>query len=189
MHQLDDLTWQTGAISGWENHYYCVSCSDFNRDPDAFEAEVCQLLGERRSAGPIQPRQGLRLGYVGVPPIISDLYAFLESRDARIVFNEVQRQFSLPLGGCDLVDTYLRYTYPYGVEARLEDIRTEVERRGIAGIIHYVQSFCHHQIEDSLLRRGVGVPVLTLEADRPGPLDGRTKTRIEAFIESLEGLV
>ena len=33
----------------------------------------------------------------------------------------------------------------------------------------------------------MGVPVLALEFDRPGRLDGRSLTRLEAFIEVLEG--
>ncbi len=186
--RLDDLTWQGGAFTGWENHYYSVSCSDFNRQPDAFAAEVAELLAQREGGPPLRPDGGLRLGYVGVPPIISDLYSFLEERNVRVVYNEVQRQFSMPSLTCDLVQQYLDYTYPYGVEARLADVVREVERRHLDGLVHYVQSFCHHQIEDALLRRGVPVPVLTLEADRPGPLDGRSRTRIEAFLESLEGL-
>ncbi|MCL4534681.1 MAG: 2-hydroxyacyl-CoA dehydratase family protein [Bacteroidetes bacterium] len=208
VHRLDDLTWQSGVFSGLENHYYCVNCSDFRGDPAAFEREVAGLLasrgakGELARAGPAtspaatrrgemadvpapQSSSSIRLGFVGVPPIIGDLYPFLESHGASVVYNEMQRQFAMPSCGDDLVQQYLDYTYPYGVEARLADIRRAVQERRLAGLVHYVQSFCHHQIEDMLLRRGVPVPVLTLEGDRPGPLDGRSKTRIEAFLERL----
>ncbi len=54
--------------------------------------------------------------------------------------------------------------------------------------MHYVQSFCHRQIEDRLWRERAGLPILTLEADRPGKVDERTRTRIEAFIERLSAL-
>lgn len=194
VHQLDDLTWQGDMVSGLENHYYCVNCSDFKGNPAMFEAEVAALL-ERRTEATVGPGHqsflpplcsaALRLGFVGVPPIFSDLYPFLEAHGASIVYNEVQRQFAMPAGGDDLAQQYLNYTYPYGVDARLADIRQAVGQRQIAGLIHYVQSFCHHQIEDIRLRRGVSIPVLTLEGDRPGPLDGRSKTRIEAFLERL----
>ena len=68
-------------------------------------------------------------------------------------------------------------TYPYSFFDRLEDIRTESKRREVRGIVHYVQSFCFRQIEDILLREEIDLPVLTLEGDGPGPLDGRTRIR------------
>lgn len=60
----------------------------------------------------------VRLGLLGVPPILSGLYEFLESVGARVVFNEVQRQFSIPFEDPDLLDRYLKYTYPYGIDER-----------------------------------------------------------------------
>ena len=36
-----------------------------------------------------------------------------------------------------------------------------------------------------LLREGLKIPILTLEGDRPGPVDGAILTRIEAFLEML----
>ena len=38
---------------------------------------------------------------------------------------------------------------------------------------------------DRLLRDTVDIPVLTLECDRPGPLSGQVKTRLEAFVQTL----
>ena len=43
------------------------------------------------------------------------------------------------------------------------------------------------KIEDILFKRKLKIPTLTLEADQPGPVDGRTLTRIETFIEMLSG--
>ena len=102
-----------------------------------------------------------------------------------VVLNEVARQFAMPYPARDLTEQYLRYTYPYSFFERLADIREETSRRGVRGIVHYVQSFCFRQIEDILLREESGLPVLTLEGDEPGPLDGRTKIRIQAFLEML----
>jgi benzoyl-CoA reductase/2-hydroxyglutaryl-CoA dehydratase subunit BcrC/BadD/HgdB len=103
------------------------------------------------------------------------------------VLNEVQRQFAMPGSTGSLVEQYLAYTYPYSFFERMEDIKAEATRRKVRGIVHYVQSFCFRQIEDILLREEVGVPVLTLEGDAPGPVDGRTRIRIEAFVEMLQG--
>jgi benzoyl-CoA reductase/2-hydroxyglutaryl-CoA dehydratase subunit BcrC/BadD/HgdB len=54
-------------------------------------------------------------------------------------------------------------------------------------VIHYVQAFCYRVVEDIILKETLGVPVITIEGDLPKPLDTRTKLRLEAFIEMLEG--
>jgi benzoyl-CoA reductase/2-hydroxyglutaryl-CoA dehydratase subunit BcrC/BadD/HgdB len=185
VHEIDRLTWEESRVTGEENHYWLVNCSDFGRDPEEFGRRAKDFLEEavRRP-----PRKDLTpLALVGVPPITSGLHAFFEEAGARFVFNEVPRQFAMPGSAATLTAQYLDYTYPYPVFGRIEDIRRESARRGVRGIVHYVQSFCFRQIEDILLREEVGLPVLTLEGDAPGPLDGRTKIRIQAFIEMLQG--
>ena len=86
-----------------------------------------------------------------------------------------------------LIDQYRAYTYPYRTSLRIADIRGETKRRAIEGHIHYIQSFCYRQLQDRAIRRACDVPVLALEFDRPGVLDGRSLTRIEAFLEVLAG--
>lgn len=182
---VDALTWQEGTVSGLENHLYQVSCSDFEGDPVAFEAKVDAFLTEATERPPRS--WPLRLAFVGVPPIYSDLYQFLEARGALVVYNEVQRQFTMAASlDCTLLQQYQRYTYPYDIFGRLKDIRRQVALRRVDGVIHYVQSFCFRQIQDTLIRQHLDLPVLTLEGDMPGPLDGRNKLRLEAFLETLE---
>lgn len=183
VHRLDELTWRRGALDSFDNHYFQVNCSDFKGDPDAFEVEVDARIAraEQTDAG----NGSLRLGYIGVPPIFTDFHECVESLGARIVFNEIQRQFTMPFDTDDLVEQYALYTYPYDVFARIEDIKREIERRNIAGLIHYTQSFCFRQIEDLIIRKRIDVPILTLEGDSPGRLDARTKVRIESFVEML----
>ena len=183
VHRLDEMTWQGRGISSRENHYYQVCCSDFNGDPDAFEAEVEARLAEADRCE--ADSSGLRLGYIGIPPIFTDFHDYVESLGVRIVFNEVQRQFSMPLDTADIVEQYALYTYPYDVFARIDDIAQEIKRRGLAGLIHYTQSFCFRQIQDLILRKRLNVPILTLEGDAPAKLDARTKVRIESFVEML----
>jgi len=125
------------------------------------------------------------LGYVGVPPIFSDLYQKIELMGGRVVYNEIQRQFSMPFDTDDIVEQYLLYTYPYSFFYRLEDIKREIKKREIHGLIHYVQAFCFRQMQDIILRKELKIPILTLEGDKPGPLDVRTELRLEAFLESL----
>lgn len=181
--EIDGLTWREGLVSGAENHGFLVSASDFEGDPERFERRVDSFLEEARSR---TPRGGdVRLGYIGVPPIWSDLHGFLESQGARVVFNETQRQFSMCWAEGDLVDRYAAYTYPYGVFARLDDIEAAISERAIDGIVHYTQSFCFRQIEDMIFRKKLAVPILTIDGDQPAPLDGRVKLRIGAFVEML----
>ncbi len=181
--RIDELTWQENVVSGWDNHLYQVNCSDFKGDPDAYEKEVDQFLAGLAAAPPA--KAGLRLAYIGVPPIMDDLYDYLEERGARVVFNEVQRQFTMPFETEDLVEQYRLYTYPYGIFYRLEDIQREIKKRAVDGVIHYAQSFCFRQIEDLIVRERIRLPVLTLEGDRPNRLDARTRMRIDAFLEMI----
>jgi len=181
--KLDRLTYEGNRVSGLENHLFLVTSSDFKSDPDAYEKELDLFL---RDAEARSPSEGsIRLGYLGVPPIFSDLYEFLESLGARVVFNETQRQFSMPFDVGDLVDQYLNYTYPYGIRGRLDDIRRAIEERKLDGLIHYTQTFCFRQIYDILLRESLSLPVLTIEGDKPGKVDSRTAIRLETFVEML----
>jgi len=183
--EIDRLTWQENLVTGWENHYFQVSATDMNGDPDSFEAEVDGFLKDAAGRRPFQER--LRLAYIGVPPIFPDIYTFLETLGARVVFNETQRQFAMPYDTSDMVEQYRSYTYPYDIFHRLADIIPETGRRKADAVIHYVQSFCFRQIEDMIIRKKLPLPILTLEGDKPGPLDERTKIRLEGFVEMLEG--
>ncbi len=183
--RLDEMTWREHKVTGEENHLWQVQSSDFNGDPDKFYADLQQFLSEAEARKPDPPR--LRLGFIGVPPIFTDLYQVIEQFGARVLFNETQRQFTMADStDADLLTQYLNYTYPYSVFLRLKDINHHIKLRGLHGIIHYVQSFCFRQIQDMLIKRSVPVPVLTLEGDVPGPLDARTRLRLEAFIEALD---
>ena len=182
--EIDALTWQKNNVSGIDNHIFQVSCSDFDGNVDLFEKKVDQFLLKAQTA----PEKGeeLRLAFIGVPPICPDIYNYLESIGARVVFNEVQRQFAMPNEVADIVTQYQLYTYPYGVFGRLEDIQEEIDKRNIDGVIHYVQSFCYRQIEDMIFFFFFNVPLLTIDGDKPGKIDARTKLRIDSFVEMLK---
>lgn len=181
--ELDLLTWQENQASGYENHLYLVSSSDFMGDPHLYKDRLRSLLAEVRERKP--DTSSVRLAYIGVPPIFTDFYHELEKMGARVVYNEVQRQFSMPYLCNDIVEQYLKYTYPYGAFARLEDMEMELALRQVDGIIHYTQTFCYRQIEDMIYREKLSYPFLTLEGDKPGKLDARSRMRLEAFVELL----
>lgn len=185
---LDELTWQEGKVTGGENHLWLVSSSDFDGDPDEFHQRLRGFLAQAE-ARPPRGEAKARLGILGVPTIMDDLHQRLEELGAAVVFNEVPRQFAmLPTGdgnNSSLVEQYQRYTYPYDVFHRIEDIKREVKKRRLDGLVHYTQSFCFRQIQDMVLREKLKLPMLTLEGDRVGPVDPRTKLRLEAFIDVL----
>jgi len=182
--EIDRLTWQEGKVSGLENHLWLVSTSDFCADPEGYTQQAECFISQ--AAGRKPTPHLVRLGFVGVPPIVPGLYDCIEELGGLVVYNEIQRQFAMLEPADSLAEQYSRYTYPYGVFARAEDIRQECERRSLDGVIHYVQSFCFRRIEDRILRELVRVPVLTVECDMPGPVSGQLRTRIEAFIQMLD---
>ena len=182
---LDELTWAHNKASGFENHIWQVSSSDFKGNYIKFAFELDKAI-EQIEQSEIK-NESVRIGYIGVPPIISGLYDFVEALGSRVVYNEVQRQFTMAdgIGSSDLVEVYRNFSYPYDIEGRLKDISNQIQKRNIDGLIHYTQSFCFRGIEDIVIRKKIGIPVLNIEGDRPGVLDARTRLRIEAFIDIL----
>ena len=183
LRELDRLTWETGQVSGRENFQWLISSSDFASDVSIYTAKLHEFLVQAKQRPPVNNR--VRLGFMGIPPIFTDLWDYLGELEAQIVFNEMPRQFSMPYGDLDLVEQYHRYTYPYDIEGRLEDLAEAVALRRLDGLVHYTQSFCFRQMFDQTLREGLGIPILTIEGDRPAPLDSRTRMRLEAFVDVL----
>jgi benzoyl-CoA reductase/2-hydroxyglutaryl-CoA dehydratase subunit BcrC/BadD/HgdB len=184
--KLDELTWKQGVVSGGENHLWLVSTSDFNQDYHKYHQELQELLNQCQKRQPY-PQDWLRLAYIGVPSIYGqDLYHYLENNRARVVFNEIQRQFAMPQPGISLAEQYSNYTYPYSIYDRLKDITTELSRRRVDGVIHYVQAFCHRGIGDIIFRQALRLPILTLEGNDDFFLTHHLKTRVEAFLDMLQ---
>ena len=183
LRRLDRLTWETGQVGGEENFLYLINSSDFESDPGAYGRKVAAFLKQAEK----RPQRSslVRLGLVGIPPIFTDLWDYLEQLGAQVVFNEIPRQFSMPYPDLDLAEQYLRYTYPYDIFARLADLEEAARERRLDGLIHYTQSFCFRQMFDQIIRERLGLPVLTIEGDRPTPLDSRTRMRLEAFVDVL----
>jgi benzoyl-CoA reductase/2-hydroxyglutaryl-CoA dehydratase subunit BcrC/BadD/HgdB len=185
LEKIDRMTWQEKVVTGYENHLWLVRASDMLGDYNQYNDMARTFIETVKTR---ERNDGMNIGYIGVPPIFIDLHDFIEKNGVHIVFNETQRQFSLPYFSkdMDIVKRYRLYTYPYGIFLRIEDMKKEIKRRKIKGIIHYVQAFCYRIMEDVILRDALGVPFITIEGDLPAKLDSRTKLRIEAFIEMLK---
>ena len=180
---IDELTYKENKVTGYENHIFLVSSSDFKGDYKKFSEEIDEFIKKVKKRKKIKHK--IRLGFIGVPPIITDIYNQTEKIGAQVVYNEVQRQFAMLNLEKDIVKQYLLYTYPYSVFDRIKDINREIKKRKIDGIIHYVQSFCFRAIEDAIFKKFIKVPVITIEGDRPQKLDQRSKIRLESFIDML----
>jgi len=184
--KLDELTWRQGLVSGWENHLWLVSTSDFNQDHHKYYHQLQKLLADCHERQPYPPHW-LRLAYIGVPSVYGrDFYRYVEENAARVVFNEIQRQFAMPKPGSSLAEQYSNYTYPYSIYQRLKDITAELKQRQVDGVIHYVQAFCHRGIGDIIFRDAIDLPILTLEGNDDFCLTHHVKTRIEAFLDMLQ---
>jgi benzoyl-CoA reductase/2-hydroxyglutaryl-CoA dehydratase subunit BcrC/BadD/HgdB len=187
--EVDRLCWYENRVTGLEDHLWLVGSSDFGGDPGRYKEELEDFIGEARRREPFAEREGIpfarevRLGYLGVPPITPEIFSRVERLGARFVFHEVARQFSMPNPVPDIVEQYLEYTYPYTLLARSEDINRESERRRLDGLVHYVQSFCHRNLEDIVFAEVLGAPLLTVECDCPGELGAAAMSRLESFIQ------
>ena len=183
--QIDLLTHQETKVKGFENHLCQVSLSDFNSDANEFEKTLKEKLAEIETRPDANIK--VRLGYIGVPPMTGDLYDYIEEFDARILYNEVQREFAFPRAdqAANIYEQYHDYTYPYDIGFRLQEIKKQVQERKLDGIIHYTQAFCYRAIEDIIIKKSLDIPVLNIEGDKLNCLDSRTKLRIEAFVDML----
>lgn len=186
--RIDTLTYVDNKAFGFENHLYQVMLSDFNGDLQACEKQLEDKISEIEQRAPIS--NNIRLGYIGVPPMTCDIYDFVETFNARFVFNEVQREFSFPrayMAG-NIYEQYFDYTYPYDIGFRLSEIEKQIKEREIDAIVHYTQAFCYRAIEDIVIKAQLDIPILTIEGDKMNSLDSRTKLRLEAFLDMLADL-
>lgn len=183
--EIDLLTYKSNKISGFENHLYQVSCSDFDGDDDIYMENLKKIIKD------IRQRQGnkkiLRLGYIGVPPMTADIYNFVEEHQAKIIYNEVQREFAFPRANmaCSIYEQYYDYTYPYDIAYRIKEIKEQIQIRNLDAIIHYSQAFCYRAIDNIILKDSLDIPILNIEGDKLNVLDARTKLRLEAFLDML----
>lgn len=186
--EMDQLTYIDGKVTGFENHLYQVSFSDFGGDFEQYEKDLKKTIIDMKKRKPMNKK--IRLGYIGVPPMTGNLYDFVETQDAQIVYNEVQREFAFPRGkeSLNIYEQYYDYTYTYDVYFRLEEIKKQIKERRLDGIIHYTQAFCYRAIEDIVIKKELDIPILNIEGDKLNKLDARTKLRLEAFLDMISDL-
>jgi hypothetical protein len=176
------MLWNDNLSTGDETRLAALSCTDFEGDVTKYGAKIDALIDDISNRKPFRDNHPHRL--LRRSAIVTDLYRHLEKNGCRVVFSEVERQFSIPYGG-PARPRVSHYTYPYGIFARIPDINHAIEERKLDGIIHYVQSICFRGIEDIALRKSIGVPVLTLQGDLPTKVTETMEIRNEAFLDML----
>jgi benzoyl-CoA reductase/2-hydroxyglutaryl-CoA dehydratase subunit BcrC/BadD/HgdB len=183
--EIDELTYMHNKATGFENHLYQVSSSDFNGDLAAFEVDLEKVIKDIKNREPINRK--LRLGYIGVPPMTCDIYEFVENLNANFVYNEVQREFAFPRAdkALNIYEQYYDYTYPYDTAFRIKELKKQIKERKLDGIIHYTQAFCYRAVADIVLKEKLDIPILNIEGDKLNILDARTKLRLEAYLDML----
>lgn len=182
---LDKLYFEKNNIPASDFQKLMVASSDFGSDLVVYTNRLEAFIekAEQEDA----KTDCVMIGYVGVPTIISDLFSYLEDElGIKVAYFEVENDFAMLNESIDIIEEYQKFNYPYDLSARVKEIGAQVKRRNLKGIIHYVQSFCHRQLDDVIIHNSLNVPVLTIEGDAPGVLDMRTKIRIECFIERLK---
>lgn len=186
--ELDYLTYGESKVTGFENHVYQVSFSDFNGDFNKFHNDLKDKIEKIKKRKSVIKK--VRLGYIGVPPMTGDIYEFVEKLDSSFVYNEVQREFAFPRANeaLDIYSQYYNYTYPYDIDFRIKDIKRQIKERKLDAIIHYTQAFCHRAVDHIILKERLNIPILNIEGDKNNRLDARTKLRLEAFIDMVGDL-
>ncbi|MFC1809621.1 2-hydroxyacyl-CoA dehydratase family protein [Candidatus Omnitrophota bacterium] len=75
---LDCLSYTDLKVSGFENHEWLVSSSDFKSNYINYERDLDNFLKKLDARDNIHLDR-VKLGYVGVPPIVDDMYSFIEA--------------------------------------------------------------------------------------------------------------
>jgi hypothetical protein len=70
---------------------------------------------------------------------------------------------------------------------RLRAIRDAAARTGARGVILVMEAFTGALLDEAWLRGHLGLPLLALDAEAPGPLDSNRRLRLEAFLRLAGG--
>ncbi len=158
------------------------------------------LFLDRLNTNASVPSSGASLLLTGSMLDGSPLVRLLESFGARVVSSDICNggRFikEIPLYSDPLYSLSKAYLEKipcarmYDTEARISYIKNEINRTGARGVIYYSLKFCDPYLYEAPIVREflekTGIPVLFIEGEYTGKVDGRCRTRTQAFIEMLE---
>ncbi len=176
--QVDALLAE-GAIDPSLARLLLLESTDCAGNLELYHRRVARALEESQK----EAHPGPRIAVFGIPTILSDLGETLGQLGAQVVVWETERDFAMVEPADSLVEQYLKYAYPYGLEARLERFLPLLAPRGVQGVVINAQAFCHHNLELKRVEAALSaVPHLVLESDAPGPVSPRDRIRLEGFL-------
>lgn len=163
-----------------------VSFSDLGGNPGNFRRKIDSVLSTERNI------DGIPVALIGIPPIYSNFHDVAHSIGIKIVYDEMPYEFVRisPKKWSEIPREYVNYTFSRPLKYRIENLKKEIKKRNVKGIIHYTQCSCHHCLEDTIIREKIsslGIPMLTVQGDLPGEMPEQIRLRLEAFKERLEG--
>ncbi len=166
---------------------------EFNR---ALGAVVSEL-----EAGSSKPPKGVKVMVSGSPICGDGLVRLLEDSGGEVVAADLctagRFRPQIPVAGDPLAVLSEAYLHKapcarmWDSARRMDYIRGEISRSGARGIIFHSLKFCDPYLYEAPALRtaleGLGVPVLIIEGEWRDDPGGGIRTRIQAFLEMLEG--
>ena len=181
--------------------FYTVIEAGFSLPPEEYLALLTNLTGALGSIKAAAPG--------GIPVLVSGslveqlgIFNLLEAAGGRVVADDLCNgyRYCQPADGSGadsmerLIDRYIR-RFPCPARSTVEDrvpqVRELVEKSGAKGVIFLLQKFCTPHLADypalaSELKNN-NLPVLLIEMDESGNIEGQLKTRFGAFFEMIGG--
>lgn len=146
------------------------------------------------------PAGGIPIVLAGIAADPSELLDVVNEAGARVVADDLSTGSRRILPVVEDPDPWRRLARAYlegpvdptradPIAARVERLQKLVADSGAAGVLAVAPTFCEpEQFYLPALRKHLDVPLLYLEREGGAELDGQTVGRIEAFVETLEGV-
>ncbi|ACL04464.1 2-hydroxyglutaryl-CoA dehydratase D-component [Desulfatibacillum aliphaticivorans] len=188
------------ALNARERHI--VAQAGYVAPPDLFLGMLEALASQK----PFNSRES----QAGIPVLISGslvesvgVFDAMEKAGARIVADDLCSGYRnlLPVDGSGsgpmerLIDRYVN-RFPCPSRCRAEDrfplLMDRIEQTGARGVIFLIQKFCTPHLADipelTRLLKAAGIPVLVVEMDESWRMGGQLQTRLEGFVEMIDGM-
>ena len=181
--------------------YYTILEAGFSLPPEEYLALLTNLT---EAAGSIKAAAPGGIPVLVSGSLVEQLWIFdlLEAAGGRVVADDLCNgyRYCEPADGSGadamerLIDRYIR-RFPCPARSTVEDrvpqVRELVEKSGAKGVIFLFQKFCTPHLADypalaSELKNN-NLPVLLIEMDESGNIEGQLKTRFGAFFEMIGG--
>jgi len=181
--------------------FYTIMEAGFSLPPEEYLKLLTNLTGALDGKKAIQVN--------GVPVLVSGslveqmwIFDLLEACGGRVVADDLCNgyRYCQPADGSAanpidrLIDRYM-HRFPCPARSTIEDrvprVRELVEKSGAKGVIFIFQKFCTPHLADypalAESLKNDGIPVLLVEMDESGNIEGQLKTRFGAFFEMIVG--